>query len=159
MKPEPGDVILYPVSGRSALSSKIVAIGEMLFGVGGKTQYSHAAVYAMKGHEWEARWPSVGVHPIDTGRDYEIRRFPGYTQAQRGQVLKWFYVHEGDLYDLVALVTFGLVELPHAEVCSEAVDRALRSAGIKPNREGKRLLSPDALADFASILVERYTAP
>lgn len=148
----PGDIVLYPVSGCDSWESRIVGIGQLMFGSGkGHEQFSHAAVLSEKpGWEWEAKWPRVGHYAIDQARNYEVRRPKRYTDEQRQKVLSWFGVHAGDRYDLVCLLTFGLVQLPGAAVCSQAVDLALRFAGAHPDLEGKHILFPDALADFAS---------
>jgi hypothetical protein len=151
----PGDVVLYTVSGCDSWESRIVGIGQLIFGAGrGHEQFSHAAVLSHRpGWEYEAKWPRIGHFEIDQSRDYEIRRPKHYTEHQRYEVLLWFRSHEGDLYDLVCLLTFGLIQLPGAEVCSQAVDLALRFSGAHPDREGKNILSPDALGDFASEIV------
>ena len=151
----PGDIVLYPVSGCDSWESRIVGIGQLMFGSGhSHEQFSHAAVLSTKpGYEWEAKWPRVGHYAIDQTRDYEVRRPRHYDEHHRIKVLAWFQAHRGDLYDLVCLLTFGLIQLPGAAVCSQAVDLALRFAGARPDREGKLILSPDALADFAPEVV------
>ena len=41
----PGDIVLYPVSGKDGWESRIVGIGQLLFGSGrGHEQFSHAAL-------------------------------------------------------------------------------------------------------------------
>jgi hypothetical protein len=154
----PGDIVLYPVSGKDGWESRIVGIGQLLFGSGrGHEQFSHAALLSTTpGWEWEAKWPRVGHFEIDQSRDYEVRRPREYTEEQRRKVLAWFAAHKGNRYDLACLFTFGLIQLPNAEVCSQAVDRALLYAGNHPDLEGKHILSPDALADFAPVVIYRH---
>lgn len=49
MQPLPGDIILYPASGASSLTSRLVVAGEVLAGFGsGLEQYSHAAILSSK---------------------------------------------------------------------------------------------------------------
>ena len=153
-----GDIVLFSVSGKDSWESRIVAIGELLFGAGcTNEQFSHAAILSeFPGMIWEASWPRVGCHFIDQTRDYEVRRPRVYTEEQRRKVLAWFSVHNRDRYDLACLFTFGLIQLPNAEVCSQAVDRALLYAGDHPDLEGKHILSPDALADFAPVVIYRH---
>jgi len=154
----PGDIVLYPVSGKDGWESRIVGIGQLLFGSGrGHEQFSHAALLSTTpGWEWEAKWPRVGHFEIDQSRDYEVRRPRVYTEEQRRKVLAWFSVHNRDRYDLLCLLTFGLIQHKGMEVCSQAVDLALLYAGVHPNLEGERILSPDALADFAPIVIYRH---
>ncbi len=149
MKPQRGDIILFPVDGRSGIGSKIVAIAELLLmhrSIGFE-QYSHAAILDKDGYIWEATWPRIGRYKLSKDRSYEVWRVKGVTKGQRQCIISWFQCHEGDWYDLLSLVTFGHWNLPHAEVCSAAVGAALRLAGIKIDPEGKHLVSPDAIAD------------
>ena len=154
----PGDIVLFPVSGKDPWESRIVGIGQLIFGAGRTNeQFSHSAVLARTpGMVWEASWPRVGCHSIDQGRYYEVRRPRVYTEEQRRKVLAWFSVHNRDRYDLLCLLTFGLIQHKGMEVCSQAVDRALLYAGDHPDLEGKHILSPDALADFASVVIYRH---
>ena len=99
MTPQPGDAILYPASGKSAWSSRIVAAGEILAGFGdGIEQYSHAAVLSDKtGRQWEATFPFIGEYDIDTRRVYEIWRLGDLTTLERLKILDWCRSKKGHL--------------------------------------------------------------
>lgn len=158
-EPRAGDIVLYTVSGRSEFSSRVVAAGELLAGMGrGAVQFSHAAVLDHGGFQYEAKWPKTGRYPVDIARPYEIWRIEGMTQIQRHEVLMWCARHVGEWYDIVELLTFGLIQHRNRSVCSQFVDRAFRRAGVRLGREGQALLSPDAIADDPRArLIYRYT--
>lgn len=149
-QPQPGDIILYTVTPKSGWTSKLVAVGELFWGAGrGAKAYSHAAVLSYtKGRQFEAKWPLTGFYPVDSSRPYEVWRITGVTDEQRKAVLRWCQAHTGQLYDMVGLLTFGLIRSRHRAVCSQFVGRAYAAAGIRIAPEGKRLLSPNAIADF-----------
>lgn len=149
-KPLPGDIILYPVTPRSALVSRLVAIGQLLVGAGkGAAQYSHAAVYEKEGWQYEAKWPMSGRFRIDSKRTYEIWRVAGITNEQRVQIMAACRARSGQWYNLIGLLTGGLLGLPHHEVCSQFVGSVYDDAepAIIFNKGGQRILSPDAMVD------------
>lgn len=146
---QPGDIVLYPVTPRSELLSKLVAIGEMLLGAGkSNDSYSHAAVWESDGWEYEAKWPRTGYYRIDHRRPIEVWRIEGMTQDQRKKIIHWCATHCGEWYNLIGLLTFGLIGFHRTAVCSQFVGRAYAAAGVHIGLEGKRLLSPNAIADF-----------
>jgi hypothetical protein len=146
MKPEPGDVILYTAGGSSAWSSRLVAAGEILAGLGkGMKQYSHAAILSVDGYQFEATFPLTGHYQIDTKRPYEVWRIGNPTTAQRGKVLEWCRSHEHRLYNLIGVLTCGKLKLTDTYYCSEFACLAYRHAGLYP---GDRIMSPDSIADY-----------
>lgn len=148
--PTPGDLILYPVSGRSAMTSRLVAAGELLLGAGrGLEQYSHVAVASESvGRQWEWKWPRAGEFRIDKSRPYEVWRLGNPSEKQRQKILYYCELARGEWYNMLGLLTFGLVGLPRTAVCSQGAARAYAFAGIKINAEGKPLVSPNAVADY-----------
>lgn len=164
MVPKPGDVVLYPVTGRSGWTSRAVAIGELLVGAGRKpTLYSHAAILAWEpGWQYEAKWPRTGRFRIDRARPYEIWNVGNPSDGQRRDILNWAAEHCGQWYNMLGLLTGGLLGLPGHVVCSQFVGLAYAAArpGIRMSKEGLRLLSPDAIPDHRdAALVERYPKP
>ncbi len=149
MKIRQGDVIMYPVTGRSGLTSKLVAIGELLFGAGhGFEQYSHVAIASKRpGYQWEWKWPWSGEYHIDKNRPYEVWRIGNPTEEQREKILEYCARHRGEWYNMIGLLTFGLLGLKRTAVCSQGAGRAYAHAGIRIGAEGKPLLSPNAIAD------------
>lgn len=150
-RPLPGDIILYPITAASEWSSKIVGLAEMVCGQwrDGR-QYSHAAILAQSpGMQYEESWPTSGLHRMDPKRPYEIWRVEGVEEDERQRILRWCAVHDGEWYDLGCLFTFGLLQSRHRAVCSQYVARAyMAGAGIRFGKEGHRIVSPDALADY-----------
>lgn len=150
MIPLPGDVVLYPVTPRSPLGSRLVAIGELLFGTGRReTGYSHAAILAEDlRFTYEAKWPKIGRYPIDQSRPYEVWSADGILQSQRDSILMSARKQCGQWYDVGALVTFGLINHKNMAVCSELVGSCYKWAGIRIPIDRGLLLSPNAIADF-----------
>lgn len=149
-EPKGGDIILYPVTPKSAWSSKLVVIGEILFGAGkGLEHYSHVGIVSdTPGYQFEAVWPRVCRSKIDKSRPYEIWRIEGLDDMKRREILAFCRARCGEWYNMIGLLTFGLIGFKHTEVCSQFAGFAYASVGIKISAEGKRLLSPNAIADY-----------
>lgn len=150
----PADVIAYPVNGQSALSSRAVAIVQLVVGVGrGSENWSHLTLASDRpGWEYGAQWPRVGHFPIDASRPYEVWRLAELTDDQRRAILDYARSRVGDWYNMIGLLTGGILGLPHTEVCSEMVGDSYAAArpAILLAKEGQRLLSPDAALDYPS---------
>lgn len=140
----PGDVILYPATGRSALSSRLVIAGEIIAGMGaGIEEYSHAAIVASTpGCQFEATFPFTCRSAIDVSRPYEIWRLGEPTQEQRRKILSWCGTHLGDLYNLTGVLSFGYINLPNTYYCSQFACLAYAAADLHP---GDRIMSPDSI--------------
>ncbi len=142
----PGDLILYPVTPRSAFASKLVVIGEILFGSGRSLEeYSHVAIATGHGGTVEAMWPRICYHWIETERPYEVWRLKGIRDFERKRILEWAGRHVGEWYDLPSLLTFGLVDSRYAEVCSTFAGHAYEYAGYQFHKS-RRILSPNDIA-------------
>lgn len=162
MDPMPGDIILYPVTPRSALTSRLIAAGELLIGAGrGMESYSHAAILAedMR-HQFEAKWPKTGRFRIDSSRIYEVWNVGNPSDSQRIRILDYCLDHEGEWYNMIGLLTGGLLGLPRTAVCSQFAGYAYSAAQLKINPEGQRLLSPNAISDYPEArMVRRFFPP
>lgn len=147
MHPKPGDVILYPANGKSALSSRLVVAGEIIAGLGGGLeQYSHAAVLSQTpGKQYEATFPFTGHYPIDTSRTYEVWRLGDPSDAQRRRILDWCRSKRGKLYNLLGVLTCGKLQLPDTYYCSQFACLAYAAAGIVA---GDAIMSPDSIPQF-----------
>lgn len=150
MRPKPGDLILYPVNGRSGWASKFVAVFEIILGAGHDfEQYSHVAIVGeQEGTQWEWKWPRSGCFPVDASRAYEVWRVGDPSPSQRRRILEYCSQHSGEVYNLIGLLTFGLLGLPRTAVCSQGAGRAYKNAHIMIGKEGKPLLSPNAIPDY-----------
>lgn len=145
LAPNHADVILYPVTPKSELSSRLVAAGELLDGLGsGERQYSHAAVLESGLYEYEAKFPKTGLFQIDRSRTYEVWNL-GPTDEQRAQILRWCREHVGDWYNLLGVVTAGLFKLRGTYYCSEFACMAYASAGLHP---GDLIMSPNSIPQY-----------
>lgn len=142
----PADIVMYPMDPKE-WSSRVVAAGECLVGLGSSNrQYTHAGVVAERpGYAWEAVFPFSGCHPIDTSRAYEIWRPASITDVQRTNILHWCEHHDGDLYNLVGVLTAGRVRLPGTYFCSEYACFAYDSVGLHP---GDLIKDPDSIPQY-----------
>lgn len=155
MEPKRGDIILYPAGGKSAWSSRLVAAGEILVGLGkGLKQYSHAAILDVDGFQYEATFPKTGRFPIDIARPYEVWNVGNPTDEQRERIIRWCQVHVGKWYNLTGVLTCNLVRLPGSYYCSQFAGYAYRAAHEKI---GDAIMSPDSIPDYpGAVLVQTY---
>ena len=160
-EPEPGDIIAYTVNGASGWTSKFVAIVQLIFGLGrGVENFSHLTLVSDKpGWEYGAQWPKVGHFPIDKSRAYEVWRVSGLTLHQRREIIWYAQSRVGDWYNMLGLLTGGLLQLHHSEVCSQEVGDAYAWASppVVFKKEGMKILSPDAVLDDSRVhMIARY---
>jgi hypothetical protein len=149
--PEPGlsDIILYDVDPHSGWASKAVAVGELIKDCGrGKVMYSHVAIFEKPGWQIEAKVPRVCRSRIEERRRPLILPIPGITHDQRLLMIATARAHIGDWYNMLGLLTAGVLGPIHQEVCSQLVDVSTRGAGIVIPRQGLKLLAPNPIADF-----------
>ena len=160
MEPRQGDIILYPVTGRSNWVSRLVGAAQLALGLGrGFEQYSHAALLDedMR-HQYEAKWPKTGRFMVDRSRVFEVWNVGEPTDAQRRIILASARTHVGEWYNMTGLLTGGLLGLPRTAVCSQFAGYAYAAAGIHINAEAQRILSPNAIASRRGArMVRRYT--
>lgn len=153
---QPGDIILYPTGGGGAWSSRLVAAGEILVGMGrGLEVYSHAAILDSPGYQYEATFPRTGRFKIDTKRVYEVWRIGKLTDGQRERILLWCKAHVGRWYNLLGVLTGGIIELPGTYYCSQFAGRAYQAAGLGI---GDEIMSPSSIPDSEGAkMVYRFT--
>ncbi len=158
-QPIAGDIVLYPAGPKSEFSSRLVIAGEIMAGLGaGLEMYSHAAILANSpGYQFEAKFPFTGWFKIDTSRSYEIWRIGNPTLNQRAQIINWCKSRLGKLYNIVGVLTFGLIELPDTYYCSQFACLAYASAGLHP---GDKIMSPDSIPQYPGArMIYRYVPP
>jgi len=131
MTPEPGDLIFYPVTPKSVWSARLVAIGQLLIGKDkSEVQYSHVTLFDRDEYQLESVWPWSKRSKIDTSRPYEIWRMHGITHSNRQRIMCWAYDHLGVLYDMLYILSFGLLRIHGEEVCCTFVRDAYKSAAL-----------------------------
>jgi uncharacterized protein YycO len=155
MDPQPGDIIIYPAGPTSQLSSRIIIAGEIMAGFGsGLEMYSHASVYAGSGMQYEATFPKTRLSKIDNSRVYEIWNLNNPTPEQRSKIIEWCKAHVGVFYNLIGVVTFGILSFPGSYYCSQFACLAYNSVGLHP---GDRIMSPDSIpAYYGANMIYRY---
>ena len=146
------DILAYRIKPRSPLVSELVALGERLLGEqNGKQAFSHVAIVDENGTGfYEAYWPAVRWRPLhwsveNKTEQIEVFRFPGLSPGQLADILSYARRHVGERYDILAILTFGMVTNHHAAVCSEYVWRAYHAAGITLC-PWEKLVSPDEIS-------------
>lgn len=144
--PQAGDIVLYSANGNSALSSRLVAAGEILAGFGrGLEQYSHAAILSDDPQRhYEATFPRTVYSMIDTSREYEIWRIGDPSPAQRRRIIAWCRENIGRWYNLIGVLTADRIRLPGTYYCSQFAGYAYAAAHIKV---GDSIMSPDSIPD------------
>lgn len=151
-------MILFPVTPHSSLASRIVAAAEIVCGVGwGLEGYSHCAIMSEKpGFQWEAKWPRVGLYPTQQSRPREVWRIEGLTLDQRRLILEYCATQQGNRYNVIGLLSYGLLAPRHQEVCSQLVGNAYEHAKRPLCKEGKRIMSPNSIPDdWGAHMLER----
>ncbi len=130
LKPERGDLIVYLVTPKSAWSSKLIAIGQLILGRDrGVKQASHWAIYAGSGKQYEAVWPRVRKSSIYK-RPYEIWRRKGITQKQRNQIIASAVKRLGEHYGILYVLSFGLIKQSKDPVCCVFGQDCYMDAGL-----------------------------
>src|SRR5579863_3393367 len=104
--PQPGDIVLYPITPKSPLINHLIGWVEILLGQRlPNCQYSHCAIVDLDtDYQIEAHFPKVRVSKIDPKRPKEIYRYQRITTNQRVQIIKSAYLRLGEYYDIVQLL-------------------------------------------------------
>jgi len=155
-KPSPlpllGDIVAYPVGPWSAWQSKVIAVGELVLAVGTEPiQYSHIGILSRwtEGRaDYEAQFPRVREFAIPPARPFDIFQLPGLTAGQRSTILAYCRSHLGEWYNLIGVLTAGLIMPRNQAFCSEFAGQAYAAAGLLIPFEHERALFPDAVADW-----------
>ena len=149
MNPRAGDLIAYVVTPQSPWTSKAVAVMQIIRGLGkGDVIYSHVAAWAAdRDQQYEQVWPRAGLNPIDFSRAFEVWRIGDPSPAQTALAVRWWKAHLDDRYNMIGLLTGGLLGLPHEEVCSQYYADGWHAAGVHFQAEGARIVAPNVLVD------------
>jgi uncharacterized protein YycO len=150
---ELGDLVLYPVGPASRWLSRLVGWGQRAIGQAPTIkQYSHVAIVGPNTRNiYEAYWPFIRISPLDL-KDTEIYRINGLGAEQRTRMMAYCQSQVGKLYDMLAIVTFGMFQIGGTEVCSQLAYNAGLAAGVVLYPP-EALESPDDIA--ASTLLTR----
>lgn len=165
LMPEIGDIILWQVTDKSPILSKAFAWWFTHFGQGGRPwlpSYSHSAVYNGfydgSHHVYESTWPKTRLARIPNGdfNKYKLIVFrpEKYSKLQRVEVISWCSRNTGQWYDLLEIISLGLINVPWWMACSEFVKGAFKSANIHLGRRKEYLISPNEIRYETSGLVQ-----
>lgn len=153
---QPADILLFRVAKQSSTLDKLIGWGQkVIHQAPTLAEYCHAALvgpdYAPGQPSMiEARWPRVHRIPLDIAdlekrNPVEVYRVKDMTPAQIEDVLGYAMEHVGVRYDMLAILTFGVLQLGNCDVCSQLDWESFTPAGIALC-PFQGLLSPDDLA-------------
>jgi hypothetical protein len=151
MKHQPGDLILYKVTKRSALFALAIAAGERLLEIFRgqplrRVQYRHVAILEDDQHKIEATWPKVRRAEIDwTDPSIEVYRVINASHDKGDSAVAYARNCIGEWYDLGEIL-FGLFRSSHRKICSRLVDDSWMSQGIELLPETDAIVTPDEIA-------------
>lgn len=127
----PGDLLLYSVTPKSGVVSRLIATVELWRKEGDyKTQYSHVSVVSSKqDYQFEAMFPKTRESQIDwTDPRIELWRVKDSTSDQVTQVLSWCRAHVNCYYD-VGQVFMGFFRLSNTYSCTKFARQSWLDAG------------------------------
>ncbi len=146
MDPLPGDIYMYGGSKHEGLSARIIDAGEILLtGDDSEIQYSHTSLHEARGLQCEAVWPVITRSKVDYSRTFKVLRYEGITYDQRMAIMDTARLRLGQWYDLVYIITFGLlrwstlvriltfgiIQPPPSEVCCLYIGDCYAAAGLQ----------------------------
>lgn len=145
---EPGDIIFYAVTPRSALRARLIAVLQFLRGEGSTaTSYSHMSLAEDGQSQVEAWWPRSRRSSIDMAHPgLEVWRVKGVTPEQARGALAWARANLGLGYGLWKLC-FGLFGRVHSYICTTFVTEAWKTQGIDLSAGAGRFVAPNELID------------
>jgi uncharacterized protein YycO len=156
---QPGDILLFRVSSSSNWLDKLIGWGQRVIREAPtNAAYCHVALVGPDGeHLYEAKWPKIHNIPINVNAlqkniILETYRVKGISGPEIRLVMDYARDHVGRHYDVLALLTFGYVQMGRSAVCSQFVWEAFTAAArvLCPYKD---LTSPDDIA--ASPLLEK----
>jgi len=152
-----GDIVCWGVTKKSDWFSRLLAWYFVRFGQGGssnKQSYSHSAIYAgykyNKHWVFESTWPLSRLYYIPDSdlENYIITvfRLENFSGSEIDKIMEWGYINSGKLYDILEIITFGLINLKPWNTCSEFVKQAyLDCFDLLLGKPKEYLLSPNEL--------------
>lgn len=149
----PGDILLFRVSSSSNWLDKIIGWGQrVIHEAPTDAAYCHVALVGPdSSHMFEAKWPKIHNVPIDLKAIQknivlEVYRVKAITAQEVDQVMNFAQGRIGRRYDILAILTFGYVQIGPSAVCSQFVWESFTAAGLClcPWRD---LTSPDDIAN------------
>jgi len=145
------------VTPNSSWLGKLIGQGQKWIGKApSQSAYEHVVLFSSPMSIVEGYWPRVRERPFDpTGCEgLEIYRIKGITPQQVIVLVNEARSHIGELYNVVGIATFGLVQLGHAVYCSQGLWQWCTALFIALCKWDD-LEGPDDVA--ASPLLERIT--
>jgi uncharacterized protein YycO len=149
---QPGDLLLFRVSKSSNWLDKLIGWGQrVIHQAPGDATYCHVAIFGPDaGSIFEAVWPRIHNVPLDVTKVQknlilEVYRVKDITPAQVALVLAAAKKRVGARYDVLAILTFGILQFGRATVCSQYAYQCFLDAGIVLG-QWEDLESPDDIA-------------
>lgn len=149
---QPGDILFYKVSPKSALMSKLVAIAQLLRGEGKTfTSYSHVSLVDNDiNYQLESRLPKTRRSTINwDDPSIEVWRVRDVSNTQIILALKWGYNNLNKWYDL-GQICLGLFKSRNTYTCAEFVYNAYKDSVDLASDAGK-VIGPNELIDSGNL--------
>jgi hypothetical protein len=160
---KPGDLLLYRIDlkagGFKHWVSKLIGFFQPCIGEAGtlKTTYSHIAMVDSDiNYLLESTWPvarRVLIEIPESPVTIDVFRVKNAEEISSGAkradiAIDWAHKHLGTHYDILMLLSMGLIDVHNQEVCSMYASKAWQSAGDILSVEGKKdkLISPNEIA-------------
>ena len=148
-----GEILAGLSAQRRSFPSRVVAAVRMLLGKAEGDEASHASILSYHGgYQYEAVFPWAMHSKIDFSRQFEIWRICELTNDERHRILDWCRAKTrwlkigpwwiGHPYNLVGVLTGGIVRLPGTYFCSQYDGMAYQSIG---RGFGDDIMSPDGI--------------
>ena len=156
---QPGDLLLFRVSSSSNWLDRLIGWGQrVIHAAPTDADYCHVAIIGPTADRmYQAAWPRIVNSALDCTTVnktilLEAYRVKGITQGQIQSVLAAAQGRVGEHYDLLAILTFGILQLGKTAVCSQYAWQSFVDAGIVLC-PFESLESPDDIA--ASPIIQR----
>lgn len=158
---QPGDVLLFRATSSSNLLDRLICWGQrIIHAAPSDADYFHVGIVGNDvNHFYQAVWPKIANTVLDCTTInkttiIEVYRVKGITVGQVQAVMATAQSRVGEWYDVLAILTFGMIQLGHTAVCSQYVWQCFLNAGLVLC-PFEALESPDDIA--ASSLLQRVT--
>ncbi len=154
-----GDILLFRVSKSSNWLDRLIGWGQKLIHEAPTdAAYCHVAfVGPDSGYMYEARWPKIRNVALDwtaieKNITVEVYRVKGITADQIVKIMAYAKSQIGRSYDVLAILTMGMIQFGKGAVCSQYAYESFLAGGVVL-RDWTNLESPDDIA--ASSLLQK----
>lgn len=146
----PGDIIIYSPNNKTKkiLSFVVSFLSRFVSGswINNGKSFNHIAIASDKLNcQFESTFFTVKETKIKFD-SYDIMVLKkDITEKQREIIINHCKRNLGKIYDLLAILTIGLINIKNSYVCSELVYDAYKKAGVILSKRSQKLISPNEI--------------